>query len=157
VGCDENCRPVLAHLTNIVLRARFQKGLNMTIRRTSGRLTAALALVTGALTVSSAPAAAAEACPSGQYCAYEQTGFVAMGIQTGTINRCFDLDDYGTGFHGGILSYRNNMSVSVKVYHWTGSAFVLDGTESPGHFSSNTTANPTYGDWGVICTGTAHL
>lgn len=122
----------------------------------SGALIGGLAIV--GISVTAPTATAVGGCPTGKLCLYENINYVDLDVTSTSTNACIDLGNFGEhGFEYGIGSYVNNLPVKARVYHWggVGLGYVLDGTISPGGFSSNSYNGDFFGEFGKVCMGSA--
>ncbi|WP_223777748.1 peptidase inhibitor family I36 protein [Streptomyces sp. 135] len=121
--------------------------------RVATAVSAAMALV-GAGTAAPT-ASAAEGCPSGQLCLYRVGNYIDMRFQTGTAKGRRNLHKYYLSTTTGqIASYRNNMSVSAKL--WQKSVTWQEtGAIRPGGHSSDSASNPAFRRADFVCTGGA--
>ncbi|MFH9864081.1 peptidase inhibitor family I36 protein [Streptomyces sp. NPDC017202] len=127
----------------------------MNLKRKSAVALSTLALAFAGMAATATPAAAVGGCPSGKLCLYEGTNYTALTFTSASTKLCFDLSTYGSGFGLGVRSYVNNLPVKAEIFHRTSAdTIVLDGTISPGGFSSNT-GSGSFGKSGVVCTGGA--
>ncbi|MFC9293917.1 peptidase inhibitor [Streptomyces sp. NPDC057011] len=118
--------------------------------RATKRLAAGLAsfvLFTGGMLGLASPAQAMGGCPPDKLCLYGWSDFYDLYWTMASTNACLGGIDYPHGPN----SYVNNLPVKVRMYHFEGPDWKLDGTISPGGASSNA----QFPKWQKACTGTA--